>query len=95
MVHSTPAPVTVVDVDGRPVTVSGRCEVSSAPAALAFSGGPTLAVTGWTGPWPSVEHWWDAELARRHVRFQVATADGRAWLLVLDHGRWQVEGSYS
>jgi protein ImuB len=94
VVHSSPVPVAVTDVDGRPVTVSGRSEVSSAPAALSLSGGPTLAVIGWTGPWPSVEHWWDTELARRHVRFQVCTADGRAWLLVLHRGRWQVEASY-
>jgi protein ImuB len=94
VVHSPPSPAVVADVDGLPVTVSGRCEVSSAPAALSVSGGPPLAVSNWTGPWPSVEHWWDAELARRHVRFQMATADGRAWLLVLDRGRWQVEASY-
>ena len=95
VVHSPLVPALVTDADGRQVTVSGRCEVSSAPVALSLSGGPTLPVIGWTGPWPSVEQWWDVELARRYVRFQVATADGRAWLLVLDHGQWQVEGSYS
>jgi protein ImuB len=94
VVYSTPLPAAVIDASGRAVRVSGRCEVSSTPAALSLSGGPTLAVTGWTGPWPSVEHWWDAELARRHVRFQMTTANGRAWLLVLDRGRWQVEASY-
>jgi protein ImuB len=94
LVHSPPLPAAVTDGDGRRITVSGRCEVSSTPAALSVSGGPALAVTGWTGPWPSVEHWWDTELARRHVRFQMCTADGRAWLLVLDRGRWQVEASY-
>jgi len=94
VVHPSPLPAAVTDAGGRPVTVSGRCEVSSPPAALSVSGGPAVAVTGWTGPWPSVEHWWDAELARRHARFQLCTADGRAWLLVVDHGRWQVEGSY-
>ena len=94
VVPPSPVPASVTDTDGRPVTVSGRCEVSSAPAALSVSGGPTLAVTGWTGPWPSVEHWWDDQLAHRHVRFQMTTADGRAWLLVLDRGRWQVEASY-
>jgi protein ImuB len=94
LVHSPLLPAAVTDGAGQPVTVSGRCEVSSAPAELSVSGSPPLAISGWTGPWPSVEHWWDAELARRHVRFQVATADGRAWLLVLDRGRWQVEATY-
>jgi protein ImuB len=94
VVPPSPVPVVVTDADGRPVTVSGRCEVSAAPAALSVPGYPTLMVTSWTGPWPSVEHWWDNALAHRHVRFQMTTSDGRAFLLVLDCGRWQLEASY-
>jgi hypothetical protein len=41
------------------------------------SGRPPVVVTGWTGPWPTLEHWWDAVLARRRARVQMATADGR------------------
>ena len=94
VVHREPQPTLVVDEDGRPVTVSGRCEVSAPLAEVVVDGEP-LAVTGWTGPWPALEQWWDDSAARRRARFQVATEDGRAWLLLLEGGRWQVEGCYA
>jgi protein ImuB len=94
VVHPEPQPVLVVDEDGRPVTVSGRCEVSAPPAEIVLAGEP-LAVTGWTGPWPALEQWWDASVARRLARFQVATDDGRAWLLLVEGGQWLVEACYA
>jgi len=94
VVPPSPVSAVVTDVAGCPVTVSGRCEVSAPPAWLAVDGGPASAVTGWTGPWPVVEHWWDAVLARRSARFQVSTNDGRAWLLAVTRGRWHVEAMY-
>ena len=90
----SPVPAAVTDAAGQPVTVSGRCEVSSPPCRLSVDGGPALVVAGWTGPWPTLEHWWDAVLARRRARFQLATADGRAWLLLVDRGRWLIEAGY-
>jgi protein ImuB len=94
VVHPEPQPVLVVDEDGLPVTVSGRCEVSAPPAEILLAGEP-LAVTGWTGPWPAHEQWWDASVARRLARFQVATDDGRAWLLLVEGGQWLVEACYA
>ncbi|HEU4541278.1 MAG TPA: hypothetical protein VFR23_09135 [Jiangellaceae bacterium] len=94
VVHPEPLPVLVVDEDGRPVMVSGRCEVSAPPAELMVDGEP-LTVTGWTGPWPALEQWWDASAARRLARFQVATEDGQAWLLLVEEGQWLVEASYA
>lgn len=94
VVHPEPLPVLVVDEYGRPVKVSGRCEVSAPPAELVLDGEP-LPVTGWTGPWPALEQWWDASAARRLARFQVATDDGRAWLLLVEGGHWLVEASYA
>ena len=70
----------VTDDAGRAVTVSGRCAVSAPPARA--------------GPWPLSERWWDPSAARRRARFQLATEDGRAWLAVLQDGRWLVEGGY-
>jgi protein ImuB len=84
----------VTDHDGRVVTVSGRCAVSAAPARLAVRGEPPRRVTGWAGPWPLAERWWDPPAARRRARFQLATDDGRAWLAVVQDGRWLVEGGY-
>ena len=84
----------VTDGAGRAVTVSGRCAISAAPARLAVRGEPPRRVTGWAGPWPLSERWWDPSAARRRARFQLATEDGRAWLAVLSDGRWLVEAGY-
>jgi protein ImuB len=84
----------VTDDAGRAVTVSGRCAVSAAPARLAVAGEPPRRVTGWAGPWPLSERWWDPSAARRRARFQLVTEDGRAWLAVLQDGRWLVEAGY-
>ena len=84
----------VTDDAGRVVTVTGRCAVSAAPARLAVRGEPPRRVTGWAGPWPLSERWWDPAAARRRARFQLATDDGRAWLAVVQDGRWLVEAGY-
>ena len=84
----------VTDDAGATVTVSGRCVVSAAPARLAVAGEPPRRVTGWAGPWPLSERWWDPAAARRRARFQLATDDGRAWLAVVQDGRWLIEAGY-
>ena len=84
----------VTDDAGKIVTVSGRCILSAAPARLAVRGEPPRRVTGWAGPWPLSERWWDAAAARRRARFQLATDDGRAWLAVVQDGRWLIEAGY-
>jgi protein ImuB len=84
----------VTDDAGAIVTVSGRCVVSAAPARLAVAGEPPRRVTGWAGPWPLSERWWDPAAARRRARFQLVTDDGRAWLAVVQDGRWLIEAAY-
>ena len=84
----------VTDDAGQAVSVSGRCELSAAPAWLAVRGAPPRRVTGWAGPWPLAERWWDPAAARRRARFQLVTDDGRAWLAVVQDGRWLVEAGY-
>ncbi|MQA01257.1 MAG: DNA polymerase Y family protein [Streptosporangiales bacterium] len=95
VVHVEPPAVAVVDAAGAPVTVDGRCAASAPPHRLVV--GPrsaALAVTGWTGPWPAHEYWWDPARSQRSVRCQLVTADGRGWLLVLRQARWYVEAEY-
>jgi protein ImuB len=84
----------VTDDAGEIVTVSGRCMVSAAPARLAVPGEPPRRITAWAGPWPLSERWWDPAAARRQARFQLATDDGRAWLAVVQDGRWLIEAGY-
>ncbi|WP_396446918.1 DNA polymerase Y family protein [Actinomadura sp.] len=93
VVPAAPSPAELVDASGEAVVVSARCEVSAPPAALAI-GGRSAAVTGWTGPWPADERWWDPDHARRRARFQVTTDDGAAYLLAVEGGRWHVEAVY-
>ena len=94
LVYPTAREAEVTDDAGEIVTVSGRCVVSAAPARLAVPGEPPRRVTGWAGPWPLSERWWDPAAARRRARFQLATDDGRAWLAVVQDGRWLVEAGY-
>ena len=84
----------VTDEAGDPVTVTGRCVISAAPAWLAADGEPPLQITGWAGPWPLSERWWDPVAARRRARFQLLTGDGRAWLAAVQDGHWLIEAVY-
>jgi protein ImuB len=99
VVYSFAREVDVTDDAGDAVTVTGRCVVSAAPAWLAadwlaIGGGPPLRITGWAGPWPLSERWWDPAAARRRARFQLLTGDGRAWLAAVQDGRWLIEAGY-
>lgn len=84
----------VLAADGVPVGVTGRQQITAAPARVSVGTGPAAAVLSWAGPWPVEERWWQPGEARRAARIQVALADGRALLLVLADGRWRVEASY-
>jgi protein ImuB len=84
----------VTDDAGDAVTVTGRCAISAAPAWLAADGERPLRITGWAGPWPLSERWWDPVAARRRARFQLLTGDGRAWLAAVQDGRWLIESGY-
>jgi protein ImuB len=94
VVHADPLPAEVVDVEGRPIVVSGRGLVHAAPARVSVDSGRWAGVVGWAGPWPLDERWWDAEAHRRRARMQLATDDGAAYLVALEGGRWWVEATY-
>jgi protein ImuB len=94
-------PAAVVDGEGLAVTVDARGGLSGAPARLAVTAPERppgewwwSGVAGWAGPWPVDERWWDPPARRRRARFQVVTAAGDAFVLVLEGGRWWVEALY-
>ena len=93
-VFPVPLAATVTDRSGQAVTVTGRAQESAPPARLSADGQPAMAILSWAGPWPVTERWWDPARARRKARFQLVTEDGRAWLAVLQDGRWLAEASY-
>ncbi len=83
------------DRSGHPVAVSGRGAVSDAPLLLVERGnGRVSEIVAWAGPWLIDERWWDAARRRRQARFQLLTADGRAFLAVLEHRRWWLVAEY-
>jgi len=84
----------VTDEAGDAITITGRCLLSGTPSWLAADGQPPLRITGWAGPWPLSERWWDPAAARRRARFQLLTGDGRAWLAAVQDGRWLIEAGY-
>jgi protein ImuB len=93
LVPAEPYPAELCDARGALLGVTGRVQLTGRPAVLAVDGG-RLRVTGWAGPWPYHERPWHAADSRRRARLQVATADGRAFLLALEGGAWRVEGVY-
>ncbi|HUR76608.1 MAG TPA: hypothetical protein VMZ22_01575 [Acidimicrobiales bacterium] len=93
MVPSAPVALDVLDLHGEAVKVNGRGELSSPPMTIVGPHGVDR-VTGWAGPWPAEERWWDAEGRRRCARMQVRCESGAAHLCVIERGRWRLEASY-
>jgi protein ImuB len=94
LVYPVPREASVTDESGRVVTVSGRCAVSAPPHQLMIKDERGQTITGWAGPWPLTERWWDPEAMSRRARFQLITDDGRAWLAAVRDGHWQIEAGY-
>jgi protein ImuB len=89
IVPRQPIAVQVVDKEGAPVGVTGRGFVTAPPVRM-----NDVDVTGWAGPWPVDERWWDPPAHRRRARFQLATSDGRAYLVSVEGGQWFIEATY-
>jgi protein ImuB len=84
----------LLDAAGQPVAVSGRGELTAAPATLVLGNRRPEAVASWAGPWPLDERWWEPTAHRRLARFQVVTTDGTAHLLLAEHRAWWVAATY-
>ncbi|MCU4184132.1 DNA polymerase Y family protein [Acidiferrimicrobium sp. IK] len=93
VVHHPALPAEVRDREGNVVGVTGRGELSGAPATVTIAGAPVLEVKAWAGPWPIEERWWD-DKGRRRARLQVVLSDGCARLLSREGGRWGVDATY-
>jgi protein ImuB len=99
-VYTQPRPALVLTADHQVVTIDDRGVLNGSPAWFSPSSVAAapmrdlLPVDGWAGPWPVSERWWDESQARSLTRFLVVGADGSAWLLILDAGRWWTEARY-
>lgn len=89
-VPTVPLSATVLDDDGRPVTVGDRGVLHGMPARVEVNK-RSREVTGWAGPWPVHERWWAGGRPRTYV--QVVCGDA-ALLLAGEGDSWWVEGMY-
>jgi protein ImuB len=85
--------VELVDATGAPLRVSGRGELSTAPAALVV-GGRVRAVQAWAGPWPIDQRWWESRRHRRLARLHVVTDDGMAHHVIAEQQGWWLTAVY-
>lgn len=92
VLDSTPS-VAVTGAHGEPVTVTARGFFDATPERLRW-GSREWAVTGWAGPWPVDERWWDPADSRTAARAQMLLEESRALLLIWADGGWSVEGVY-
>ncbi|MEM9033426.1 MAG: DNA polymerase Y family protein [Actinomycetota bacterium] len=86
-------PIEVLDGSGQSVRISARGLLEGEPARVVLDG-IDAGVTGWAGPWPVEERWWDPASARRRARLQLLLDDGRAVLAARERHRWLVEARY-
>ncbi|WP_367889425.1 DNA polymerase Y family protein [Humibacter ginsenosidimutans] len=94
-VYAPPARCAVVAASGAAVDVDDAGELTADPVGFSPAPGrPPVAVSGWAGPWPVEERWWDTDAARSVHRLQLVDSDGGAWLVLLEHGEWMLEARY-
>ncbi|MGH3488279.1 MAG: DNA polymerase Y family protein [Actinopolymorphaceae bacterium] len=109
-VLAAPEPVRILGATGHLVEISERGALSEECRLLERDASDKSVIAGWAGPWPVDERWWDPTAASRCARFQVACADGRAFVLRYEAGsasgpdtsngsdagscRWWIEACY-
>lgn len=97
------------DLAGADVGVTGRYHLIGAPATFAIAGSSGRVVTGWAGPWPIEQRFWEPAAAQRLAYLQVIFVPGpddrasalddpvaraNAVLLCRANGKWWLIGSY-
>ena len=98
------------DAAGAEISVTGRYHLTGEPRAITIPGLPARHVTGWAGPWPIEQRFWEPANAQRAAYLQVLltpSAEGRvastlddpiarvnAALLCRAQGHWWFIGAY-
>ncbi|MCK7642294.1 DNA polymerase Y family protein [Corynebacterium sp. P6145] len=93
--------VRLLDAGDHPVKVTAEVLLDRPPHTVHW-GTARYRVTGWAGPWPVDERWWDPDARFRCARVQIIAEDTsdrestgcQAWLLMWLKERWLIEASY-
>lgn len=104
VVYHDRSPVRLVGALDQPLEVVNQ-RLSGEATRLLVKGDKWVSVTGWAGPWPVNERWWDQEATRSVVRskptasrklsrLQVVCSDENAYLIAYEQGQWWLEGRY-
>lgn len=90
--------IVMIDAEGKRVYVTAEAALSSSPYALSW-GKNRYLITGWAGPWPVDDRWWESA-GTKYARLQVVgravseTEQPSAWLLVWKENKWRIEATY-
>ncbi|WP_053546071.1 Y-family DNA polymerase [Corynebacterium deserti] len=90
--------ITMIDAESQRIYVTAEALLSSSPYALAW-GKARYLITGWAGPWPVDDRWWEKN-GTKYARLQVvgrAVSEERqlsAWLLIWKDSKWRIEATY-
>ncbi|MEX2553892.1 MAG: DNA polymerase Y family protein, partial [Actinomycetota bacterium] len=87
-------PVRLVGAADQALEVVNQRLSADAARLLVKEGGKWVSVTGWAGPWPVRERWWDKIAGRELARLQVNCSDDNAYLIAYEQGRWWLEARY-
>lgn len=92
-VFPDPVPAILVDPRGEPVGIDADALLTASPARLEVQEHRIRApVEGWSTPWEIRARWWRGSPLRH--RLQIQLADGDAWILIRQSGRWFAEARY-
>lgn len=95
--------VRLISAEAQPIILSENATLDHQPYALIW-GENRYLITGWAGPWPVDDRWWEAD-GKKYARLQVAgqkmpheEAAGHseiaAWLLIWINNSWRIEANY-
>jgi protein ImuB len=85
--------INLVDPAGNSLGVADE-HLTAELARISIGGGQSAAITGWAGPWPVQERWWDPSARRELSRMQITCSDDCAYLVTFEEGRWWLEAIY-
>ncbi|WP_029089196.1 DNA polymerase Y family protein [Brevibacterium album] len=87
-------PVELLDARGRDIAARPG-GLGGVPAELRVPGAGSHRIVDHSSAWPLETGWWEPGQEQYRTRLQVLAADGTAFLLCKEQGRWRLLGEYA